>query len=96
MLDPAMQQFADEMLARPRPPRRGSTKRNAEIDQSSPAGAAELGRRIVQFWTDAGFDNIRKEVIRGGGPHESPVYAVRSNLRNGLPPAIGGGDGHAR
>jgi hypothetical protein len=50
MLDPAMQQFADEMLARPRPPRRASTKRNAEIDQSSPAGAAELGRRIVQFF----------------------------------------------
>ena len=36
MLDPAMQQFADEMLAQPRPPRRASTKRNAEIDQSSP------------------------------------------------------------
>jgi hypothetical protein len=94
MLDPAMQAFADEMRARQRP-RRASTRRNAEIDQSSPAGAAELGRRIRAFWADAGFDNIRVEVIRAGGPHESPVYGVRSDMIGGLPPAMGGRTSHA-
>jgi hypothetical protein len=71
------------MLARPRP-RRASTKRNAEIDPSSPAGAAELGRRIVQFWADVGYD-IRVEVIHADGPREAPVYGIRSNLIAGLP-----------
>jgi hypothetical protein len=41
-----MAEFQAEMQAKPRPPRRASTRRNAEIDQSSAAGAAELGRRI--------------------------------------------------
>jgi hypothetical protein len=50
MLDAGMAEFQAEMQARPRPPRRASTRRNAEIDQSSPAGAAELGRRLVQFF----------------------------------------------
>jgi hypothetical protein len=85
MLDRAMQAFADEMLARPRPRRPVSTRRNAEIDQSSPAGAAELGRRIVQFWANAGFD-ITVEVVHSGGPRQSPIFGVRSNLRNALPP----------
>jgi hypothetical protein len=84
MLDPMMAAFESEMRARPRP-RRVSTKRNAEIDQSSPAGAAELGRRIVQFWADAGFD-ITVEVIHAGGPRESPVWGVRSDMIGGLPP----------
>ena len=84
MLDPAMQAFADEMRARQRP-RRASTRRNAEIDQSSPAGAAELGRRIRAFWADAGFD-ITIEVVQSGGRHDAPIFGVRSNLRNALPP----------
>jgi len=94
MLDPAMQQFADEMLARPRPPRRASTKRNAEIDQSSPAGAAELGRRIRAFWADVGYE-IRIEVVHGGGPRESPVWRVRSDMIGGLPAAMGDRNSHA-
>jgi hypothetical protein len=67
MLDPAMQQFADEMLARPRP-RRPSTRRNAETDPSSPAGAAELGRRIQAFWNSRlrhpGRDHPRRRPAR--------------------------------
>jgi hypothetical protein len=94
MLDPAMQAFADEMRARPRPPRRSSTKRNAEIDQSSPAGAAELGRRIQAFWNSVGYD-IQVEVIHAGGPRESPIWGVRSDMIGGLPAAMGGGNGHA-
>lgn len=83
-LDPMMAAFESEMLARPRPPRRASTRRNAEIDQSSPAGAAELGRRICAFWADVGYD-IRVEIVHAGGPRESPVYGVRSDMIGGLP-----------
>jgi hypothetical protein len=71
MLDPAMQAFADETRARPRP-RRASTRRSAEIDNPSSCGAAVLARRIVQFWAAAGFA-VRTEIIPAGGPHESPV-----------------------
>jgi hypothetical protein len=92
MIDARMAAFENEMLARPRPPRRSSTRRNAEIDQSSPAGAAELGRRIRAFWADAGFD-VTIEVVHSGGPRQSPIFGVRSNLRNALPPQ-GGHDGH--
>jgi|HubBroStandDraft_6_1064221.scaffolds.fasta_scaffold888009_3 hypothetical protein len=85
MLDAGMAEFQAEMQAKPRPPRRASTRRNAEIDQSSAAGAAELGRRIVQFWANADFD-ITVEVVHSGGPRQLPIFGVRSNLRNALPP----------
>ena len=85
MLDAGMAEFQAEMQAKPRPPRRASTRRNAEIDQSSAAGAAELGRRIRAFWADAGFD-ITVEVVHSGGPRQSPIFGIRSNLRNALPP----------
>jgi hypothetical protein len=89
MLDRAMAEFEAAMQAKARArPRRASTKRNAEIDQSSPAGAAELGRCIRAFWAAAGFDNIRVEVFHAGGPRESPVYGVRSDMIGGLPAAL--------
>jgi hypothetical protein len=56
MLDAGMAEFQAEMLARPRPPRRASTRRSGEIDNSSAPGAAALARRIKGFWADAGFD----------------------------------------
>jgi hypothetical protein len=79
--------FENEMRARPRPPRRASTRRAEQIDCSSAPGAAALARRIVQFWADAGFDNIRIEIIRAGG-HESPVWGIRSDMIGGLPAAL--------
>jgi hypothetical protein len=85
MLDPALQAFDAEMRTKLRP-RRASTRRGAEIDSSSAPGAANLARRIKAFWADAGFDNIRVEVIHAGGPREAPIFGVRSNLRNALPP----------
>jgi hypothetical protein len=85
MLD-AMQAFAAEMRARPRP-RRASTRRAEQIDNSSSCGAAALARRIKAFWADAGFD-ITVEVIHAGGPREAPVYGVRSSLICGRPPDI--------
>ena len=95
MLDRAMAEFQAEMRAKARVrPRRVSTKRNAEIDQSSPAGAAELGRRIRAFWADVGYE-IRIEVVHGGGPRESPVWRVRSDMIGGLPAAMGDRNSHA-
>ena len=95
MLDRAMQEFADAMRDKARVrPRRASTKRNAETDPSSPAGAAELGRRIVQFWNSVGYD-IQVEVIHAGGTPQSPIWGVRSDMIGGLPPAMGGRNSHA-
>jgi hypothetical protein len=85
MLDRAMAEFEAAMQAKARVrPRRSSTKRNAEIDPSSSAGAAELGRRIQAFWASVGYD-IQVEIIHGGGPRESPVWGVRSDMIGGLP-----------
>jgi hypothetical protein len=94
MLDRGMQEFAAEMLARPRPPRHASTRRSGEIDNSSAPGAAALARRIKGFWAAAGYD-VQIEVIRAGGPREAPVYGVRSSLICGRPPAMGGRNSHA-
>jgi hypothetical protein len=95
-MDAAMAEFQAAMQAKPRPrPRPASTRRGGEIDCSSAPGAAALARRIVQFWADAGFDNIRVEIIPRGGPRESPVYGVRSDMIGGLPPAMGGRNSHA-
>ena len=93
MLDAGMQQFADEMRARPRPPRRASTRRSAEIDNSSALGAAALARRIVQFWAKAGYD-VQTEVIRAAGPTESPVFGIRSDMIGARPRSQGGHDDH--
>jgi hypothetical protein len=93
MFDPAMQAFDAEMRARPRP-RRASTRRAEQIDNLSAPGAQRLSEMIRSFWKAAGFDNVRTEIIRSGGSPQSPAYGVRSNLRNALPPAIGGYDGH--
>jgi hypothetical protein len=90
MLDPMMAAFESEMChkARLRRPRPAATRRAELIDVSSAPGAAELGRRVEAFWAAAGFD-ITVEVIHAGGPRESPVYGIRSNLIAGLPrPAI--------
>jgi hypothetical protein len=92
MLDRGMAEFAADMKAKPRPPRRSSTRRE-QIDVSSAPGAANLARRLKAYWTDAGFD-ITVEVIHAGGPRESPVYGIRSNLIGGLPAATGGANGH--
>jgi hypothetical protein len=93
MLDPLQQAFETEMRDKARlRPRRASTRRNAEIDQSSPADAAELGRRIRAFWADAGFANVVTEIVACGRHGEIPTYGVRSNLIGALPPQ-GGHDG---
>jgi len=84
VLDPMMEAFESEMRARPRP-RRASTRRAEQIDNSSAPGAAALARRIAQFWAAAGV-TVETEIIRCGGPREAPIFGVRSNLRNALPP----------
>ena len=94
MLDPAMAAFDAEMRTRPRPPRRSSTRRGEELDGLSAPGALRLSEMIRSFWSSAGFVNVETQIVHSGGSPESPAYGVRSNLRNGLPPAIGGHDGH--
>jgi hypothetical protein len=52
---------------------------------------------IKSYWDAAGFANVQTEIVHSGGSGEAPVWGVRSNLRNALPPAtIGGRDGDAR
>jgi hypothetical protein len=86
MLDPVMQAFADEMRARPRP-RRASTRRADELDNLSGPGAQRLCQMIKRYWSAAGFSSVETEIVSCTGTGEKPVYGVRSNLKNGLPPA---------
>jgi hypothetical protein len=97
MLDPMMAAFETEMRhkARLRRPRPAAARRAELIDNSSAPGAAELGRRIQAFWAAAGYD-IRVEVIRAGGPRESPIFGIRSDMIGARPRPQGGRDGHAR
>ena len=48
MLDLAMQQFAGEMQAKPRP-RRASTRRAEQIDNSSSAGRRAQGPTLAEL-----------------------------------------------
>ena len=45
--------------------------------------------------TRRGFANVETQIVPCTGTGERPTYAVRSNLLNGLPQAMGGRDGHA-
>jgi hypothetical protein len=96
MLDPLAQAFETEMkaktTARPRP---AATRRAELIDNSSAPGAAELGRRIQAFWSEAGFD-IAVQIVHSGGRPESPIWGVRSDMIGGRPRSQGGRDGDAR
>jgi hypothetical protein len=48
MLDPAMRAFDAEMRARPRP-RRASTRRGGEMDNSSSAGRRAQGATLAEL-----------------------------------------------
>ena len=94
MLDPLQQAFETEMRDKARlRPRRASTRRNAETDPSSPAGAADLARRIKAYWNACGFSGVVTEIVACGRHGEIPTYGVRSNLIGALPPQ-GGANGH--
>jgi hypothetical protein len=93
MLDPAMQAFDADMQARPRPPRRSSTRWAQQIDNLSAPGAQRLSELIRSFWSAAGFSNVETQIVHSGGSPASPAWGVRSNLIGALPPQ-GGGNGH--
>jgi hypothetical protein len=94
MLDAGMAEFETEMQAKARVrPRRVSTRRNAETDPSSPAGAADLARRIKAYWNACGFSGVVTEIVACGRHGEIPTYGVRSNLIGALPPQRGA-NGH--
>ena len=84
MLDDTMQAFQVEM-AGPKSLRPSGTRHRADIDTMSGAGAALLARKIEAFWAAAGFE-VRVDIVpftAGNGTN----YALRSNLRAGLPGA---------
>ena len=92
MLD-MMAAFDAEMRTRPRP-RRASTRRADQLDNLSGPGAQRLCQMIKRYWSAAGFSSVETEIVSCTGTGEKPVYGVRSNLKNGLPPAVGGHSGH--
>jgi hypothetical protein len=96
MLDRAMQEFADAMQAkaRVRRLRPAATRRADELDNLSAPGAQRLSEMIRGYWSAAGFSSVETEIVSCTGTGEKPVYGVRSNLKNGLPPAVGGHSGH--
>ena len=89
MLDAGMAEFQAEMQGR------SSTRRADELDNLSAPGAQRLAQIIKAWWSAAGFDNIRTEIVHSGGSPRAPAYGVRSNLIGALPPQ-GGRDGHAK
>jgi hypothetical protein len=94
MIDARMAAFESEMLARPQPQRRGSTRRAEEVDNLSAPGAQRLSEMIRSFWSAAGFSNVETQIVPSGGSPGSPAWGVRSNLKNALPPtAMGAADG---
>jgi hypothetical protein len=64
---------------------RAATRRAEQIDNLSAPGAQRLSEMIRAFWSAAGFDNIRTEIVHSGGSAKAPAYGVRSNLIGGLP-----------
>jgi hypothetical protein len=96
MLDAGMAEFAAEMKAkaRLRRPRPASTRRADQLDNLSGPGAQRLCQVIKRYWSAAGFSSVETEIVSCTGTGEKPVYGVRSNLKNGLPPAVGGHSGH--
>ena len=54
-------------------------------DHLGKLGAEQLAQRIRAYWHGLGHDQIKVWVEREGG-----AYAVRSNLRAGLPPPAAG------
>jgi hypothetical protein len=94
MFDPAMQAFDAEMRTKLRPRRPASTRRADQLDNLSGPGAQRLCQMIKRYWSAAGFSSVETEIVSCTGTGEKPVYGVRSNLKNGLPPAVGGHSGH--
>jgi hypothetical protein len=91
--DVAAKAFVAEMAAKARP-RRASTRRADELDNLSEPGAQRLCQMIKRYWSAAGFSSVETEIVSCTGTGEKPVYGVRSNLKSGLPPTVGGHSGH--
>jgi hypothetical protein len=63
----------------------GDLEPPATVDYLSKNGAERLARRIQGYWTGLGHTQVKVWIEPEGG-----AYAVRSNLRAGLPPSAAG------
>jgi hypothetical protein len=50
------------------------------------SGNQELARRIVAYWYDRGHVDVEVRVELLARTQGDPLYGVRSNLMNGMPP----------
>lgn len=58
-------------------------------DRCTPAGAAELAEKIVDYWRARGFPLIKAWVDDVARFSNASIYGVRSNiLPNGFPPRV--------
>jgi hypothetical protein len=57
-------------------------------DRFTEAGAGVLARKIERFWRAKGHKNVRAWIEPISGDFDKPIFAVRSNLINGLPPEV--------
>lgn len=58
-------------------------------DRFTESGAGVLARKIERHWKAKGHPNVKAWVEKsGGGLLNVPIFVVRSNLINGLPPKV--------
>jgi hypothetical protein len=50
------------------------------------SGSQELARRIKAYWYDRGHVDVETTVELVARTQGDPLYSVRSNLVNGMPP----------
>ncbi len=48
--------------------------------------ARNLALSIQAWWRDHGYPQVTVEAVSSGTDINGPIWGVRSNLRNGLPP----------
>jgi hypothetical protein len=79
---------AEAFAAMPTPRVRPGSTRRREPDTLTGSGAQRIAEKIRSFWSAAGFSTVVVEIVRTAGVGEKPpIYAIRSNLLAGLPPA---------
>jgi hypothetical protein len=90
MLDRGMQEFADAMQARPRPPRRSSTRQAEQVDNLSAPGAQRLAQIIKTYWHAAGF-TVATQIVpctgtaRSARRNPADVSVTRPRVRRTQP-----------
>lgn len=58
----------------------------SNLDNLTRAGADELAQKLDRYWHSRGAKHVRHEVIKIDDQRGQGVFAIRSNLINGMPP----------